>query len=125
MTQQIYDRTALENDLRRDPLLVEVGKHLGSLECWVVGGWVRDRAVGREPPDLDLVVNGNGAAEQAASLLGTAWKTRPRFLGKPEKAIWRLNGPQCKVEIWPMENGDLQADAHRRDFTCNALFWRL
>ncbi len=118
-------RQTLESRLRADRHLVEIAEHIDSVECWVVGGWVRDRALGREPPDLDLVVPGAEAAKKVAATLAAAWGTTPRLLGRPEKAVWRLTGPRCKVEIWPMENGDLEADATRRDFTCNALFWRL
>ncbi|MCK5378571.1 MAG: CCA tRNA nucleotidyltransferase [Acidobacteria bacterium] len=125
MTHQPVDQEALESRLRTDPHLAEIAECLGSVECWVVGGWVRDRALDREPPDLDLVVPGAEAAKKAAATLGAAWRTTPRLLGKPERAVWRLTGPRCKVEIWPMESGDLEADVLRRDFTCNALFWRL
>ena len=86
---------------------------------------MRDRALGREPPDLDLVVAGAEGAKNAAARLGAIWNVTPRLLGRPEKAVWRLTGPRFKVEIWPMESGDLEADALRRDYTCNALFWRL
>jgi len=125
MTHRPVDQIGLESRLRADPHLVEIAECLGSVECWVVGGWVRDRALGREPPDLDLVIRGAGAAEQAAGILGTAWNSKPRLLGRPERAVWRLTGPRCKVEIWPIEHDDLEADATRRDFTCNAAFWRL
>ncbi len=125
MTYRPVDQATLDYRLRRDPHLVEIAECLGSVECWVVGGWVRDRALGREPPDLDLVVQGAEAAENTAGLLGTAWNSKPRLLGRPERAVWRLTGPRCKIEIWPMERDNLEADALRRDFTCNALFWRL
>ncbi len=125
MTPLPVDQETLENRLGADLHLVEIAKCLESVECWVVGGWVRDRALEREPPDLDLVVRGIEAAERAAGLLGAAWQTTPRLLGRPERAVWRLTGPRCKVEIWPMVYDDLKADATRRDFTCNALFWRL
>lgn len=118
-------RQTLESRLSADPHLVEIAERIGSVECWVVGGWVRDRAQGREPPDLDLVVPGAEAAQKVAGTLGATWDSTPRLLGRPEKAVWRLTGPRCKVEIWPMVNGDLKKDAFRRDFTCNALFWRL
>ena len=125
MAHQFINLPALESRLRDDPDLIEVDRALGSTECWVVGGWIRDRSLGLEPPDLDLVVQGAEAAEEAAARLGTLWKTTPRLLGRPERAVWRLRGPRCKVEIWPMEGPDLEEDALRRDFTCNALFWRL
>lgn len=125
MTDQPIERQALEARLREDPFLVEISRGLGSIECWVVGGWVRDRSLGVHPPDLDLVVRGVDAAKRAAFILGSTWHATPRLLGKPEKAVWRISGPRSKVEIWPLENNDLEKDALRRDFSCNALFWRL
>jgi tRNA nucleotidyltransferase/poly(A) polymerase len=125
MVHQFLDLPGLESRLRADPVLIEISRALGSAECWVVGGWIRDRTLGLDPPDLDLVVRGAEAAQAAATDLGATWKTTPRLLGRPERAVWRLRSPRCKVEIWPTEGQDLEADALRRDYTCNALFWRL
>lgn len=125
MKHQPLDQPDLESRLRTDPRLVDISRHLGPQKCWVVGGWIRDRALDREPPDVDLVVQGNQAAKELAARLGRAWGGTPRFLGKPGKAVWRLASPQNKVEIWPMENNDLESDIRRRDFSCNAIFWYL
>lgn len=115
----------LERRMRADPALAEIGRLIGDVRCWVVGGWLRDRALGIEPPDLDLVVEGDDDAASAAGRLAAAWHRTPRLLGPREKAVWRIPGPAFKVEIWPIRPGGIEVDAQRRDFTCNALFWRL
>ncbi len=112
--------------LERDLLLRGVWEGLGTPECLVTGGYVRDRLLGRETVDLDLVLPGDlekarGPARRlAARLDGSA-----HVLGRDDKRVWRIETPSLKVELWPLGGLDLKRDIHRRDFTINALMWRL
>jgi tRNA nucleotidyltransferase/poly(A) polymerase len=56
-------------------------------------------------------------ATAAATFLGA----RAHLLGRPPRSIWRIDGRDLKVELWPMGGLDLEADIRRRDLTCNAL----
>ena len=103
-----------------------------NLECYVIGGWVRDLLLGRHSEDIDIVVVGSGIslAEAVAGQLrgahlsvfktyGTAQvKTRDielEFVGARRES-YRHDSRNPIVE-----NGTLEEDQNRRDFTINAL----
>ena len=114
--------SALQNDL----LLRGVWEGLGTPECLVTGGYVRDRLLGRETVDLDLVLPGNlENARGPARRLAARLDGRAHVLGRDDKRVWRIETPELKVELWPLGDLDLTSDIHRRDFTINALMWRL
>lgn len=103
------------------------------VDAYVVGGYVRDRLLGRESKDMDIVCVGSGiklAQNVAAKLrplprivvykrFGTAmFKHRDmevEFVGA-RKESYRQDSRKPVVE-----NGTLEDDQNRRDFTINAL----
>jgi poly(A) polymerase len=102
-------------------------------KAWVVGGYVRDRLIGRVQPDLDVVVEGGGAlllAERFAQLsgagppvtferYGTAQVTLPGHLVEFVSARSESYPPDSrKPEVRP---ATLEEDLRRRDFTVNTL----
>jgi tRNA nucleotidyltransferase (CCA-adding enzyme) len=116
------DQTVLE----RDVLLKGVWEGLGTPTCSVTGGYVRDRLLGRETFDLDLVLPGDletvrGPARRLAGRLDA----KAHVLGRDERRVWRIESPGLKVELWPLGELSLNADIQRRDFTVNALMWPL
>ncbi|MCB0601052.1 MAG: HD domain-containing protein [Saprospiraceae bacterium] len=113
-------------------LVQDAGSELG-YEVYVVGGFVRDRLLGLESKDMDIVCIGSGIrlAEQVASKLsptpkvvtfnrfGTAMirhkNTEIEFVGA-RKESYRADSRKPIVE-----EGTLEDDQNRRDFTINAL----
>ncbi|GAB5417820.1 MAG: HD domain-containing protein [Crocinitomicaceae bacterium] len=102
------------------------------LEAYVIGGYVRDLLLDRPSKDIDIVVVGNGMdlAEKCAAKLrvkkvslfkrfGTAQfvykDLEVEFVGA-RKESYRSDSRKPTVE-----NGSLQDDQNRRDFTINAL----
>ncbi|MGQ1946888.1 CCA tRNA nucleotidyltransferase [Geofilum sp. OHC36d9] len=102
------------------------------LETYVIGGFVRDIFLKRENHDIDIVVIGNGIelAEKTAKKLGglkvsvfksfgTAMfryrETEVEFVGARKESY---NHDSRKPMV---ENGSLEDDQNRRDFTINAL----
>ncbi|MBN1184783.1 MAG: HD domain-containing protein [Bacteroidales bacterium] len=107
--------------------------HEEGLKGYVVGGFVRDLLLKRECKDIDVVVLGSGieVAEKTASKLKGASKVsvfknfgtamfkykdmEVEFVGA-RKESYRKNSRKPVVE-----NGTLEDDQNRRDFTINAL----
>src|SRR5690606_13234910 len=102
------------------------------VECYVVGGYVRDRIMGRDfKNDIDVVVVGSGIdfAMRVGDRLGsqvTVFKNfgtamlqhdqlQIEFVGA-RKESYRLDSRKPIVE-----DGTLQDDQNRRDFTINAM----
>jgi tRNA nucleotidyltransferase (CCA-adding enzyme) len=99
---------------------------------YLVGGSVRDLLLGRESPDLDLVVEGDGMAFAArlAAELGGRLRAHPDFLTAvvfdPEGVAIDVATARSEVYRAPaalpeVQRGTLAQDLFRRDFTVNAL----
>lgn len=103
------------------------------LECYVVGGYVRDIFLNRTSKDIDVVVVGSGieAAEALGKKLGrkahvsvfrnfgTAqvkyFDTEVEFVGARKESY----SHDSRKPV--VENGTLEDDQNRRDFTINAM----
>ena len=110
----------------------EAADHLG-LECYVVGGYVRDIFLERPSNDIDVVVVGSGisVAKELKKILGhkahlSIFKnfgtaqvkfkdTEVEFVGARKESY----SHDSRKPI--VENGTLEDDQNRRDFTINAM----
>ena len=114
----------------------EAADHLG-LECYVVGGYVRDIFLERPSNDIDVVVVGSGIAlaEELKRMVGkSAHLSVFRNFGTAQ-VKFRQKGKEYEVEFVGarkesyshdsrkpvVENGTLEDDQNRRDFTINAM----
>lgn len=102
------------------------------IEAYVVGGYIRDRFLGRDCKDIDFVVTGDGPqfARSIAKALGTNRISIYRRFGTAmlryqdltleivgaRKESYRKDSRKPVVE-----QADLQDDIARRDFTINAM----
>ncbi len=113
--------------LRNDTLLRRVWEQLGRPSgCRVTGGYVRDRLLGRSTNDLDLTIDGDAtSAARPAKRLAKALGVRAHLLGAAPHRIWRIETASLKIELWPLGELTHEEDIQRRDFSCNALSWRL
>ena len=114
------------------PLISATADELG-MECYVVGGYVRDIFLNRPSKDIDVVVVGSGIrmAEALAKRLGRGahlsvfrnfgtaqikyHHTEVEFVGARRESYAR----DSRKPI--VEDGTLEDDQNRRDFTINAL----
>lgn len=103
------------------------------LECYVVGGWVRDLFLERPSTDIDVVVVGSGI--EMAKAVAKAWG-KGAYLSvfknfgtaQVKKGDLELEFVGARRESYShdsrkpkVENGTLEDDQKRRDFTINAL----
>lgn len=94
--------------------------------AWLVGGAVRDRALGHEiGADLDVVIDGDpgGAAEELARLARSVGTAAACFELSHEFGGWRViaRDGSWQVDVEPLRGGSLEADLFLRDFTVNAV----
>jgi len=111
-------------------------KRFPGLRLYLVGGGVRDKVLGKRPKGMDLVVLGASAAEVARALAeetGGRPRAYPEFLTarvESDEGVYDLVNP--RDERYPeagglprVSEGDLLTDLARRDFSVNALLYRL
>ena len=118
-------------------LIGEEADRLG-LRCYVIGGWVRDLFLHRPSDDIDVVVVGSGIqlAEAVAKRLGrgahlSVFKTygTAQVKGKAKGDVeFELEFVGARRESYQrdsrnpiVEDGTLEEDQNRRDFTINAM----
>jgi poly(A) polymerase len=92
----------------------------GGSRAWIVGGAVRDGALGCEVTDLDLAVDGDpAAAARAVAAAGTAHA----FELSSEFSTWRVVDRQGRwqVDLTVLRGGSIEADLAERDFTVGAV----
>jgi len=102
------------------PVVAAARRALGDSDAWIVGGAVRDAALGREVADLDLAVGGDP---------GTAAKAIARQLGEhafelsAEFGTWRVaaSGGSGQVDVTALRGAGIEADLAERDFTIGAV----
>lgn len=94
---------------------------LAGRRAWVVGGALRDRLLGRETGDLDVVVE--GVPEEAARALSRAAGRAACFALSEEFGSWRVvaRDRSWQVDVEPLRATTLVEDLAMRDFTVNAI----
>jgi putative nucleotidyltransferase with HDIG domain len=88
--------------------------------AWLVGGAVRDRALGRPTDDYDVVLQGDARA-LARSLARSA--EAHAFALSEAFGVWRVvdRDHRWQVDVLPLVGEDIEADLAGRDFTINAI----
>ncbi len=105
------------------------------LRAYVVGGYVRDYYLRRPCTDIDVVVVGSGIA--VAEALGRQLRTKVSVFKTFGTAMLHIDGMEVEFvgarrESYSpdsrkphVEDGTLEDDQRRRDFTINAMAWSL
>ena len=124
----------INNPLLEDKTLHLVGEEADKLglECYVIGGWVRDLFLHRPSKDIDVVVVGSGISLAEAvhkRLRGSHLSVFRNFgTAQVKRGEMELEFVGARKESYhresrnPMvEDGTLEDDQNRRDFTVNAM----
>ena len=118
MTMRMLSDAELAQLLDKDifHLISSVADQLG-LECYVVGGYVRDLFLERPSNDIDVVVVGSGIS--VFRNFGTA---QVKYKGLEIEFVGARKESYSHDSRKPVvEDGTLEDDQNRRDFTINAL----
>jgi putative nucleotidyltransferase with HDIG domain len=94
---------------------------LADTAAWLVGGAPRDRALGRDTFDLDIVLD--TPPEAAARAIARAAGAAACFELSEDFSGWRVVAREgtWQVDVQPLRGGSLSADLALRDFTVNAI----
>jgi putative nucleotidyltransferase with HDIG domain len=94
---------------------------LAGRRAWVVGGTLRDRLLGRETADLDMVVEGDPG--EAARAVSRAAGRAACFALSEEFGSWRVvaRDHSWQIDVEPLRAETLEQDLALRDFTVNAI----
>lgn len=117
-------------------LLRRAADDLG-VNAWAVGGYVRDRLLGRQTDDLDVVVEGGRALDLAVRFAELAGAPAPALF--PHFGTAHVAAPDLEVEFVSaraesyapdsrkpfVRPASVQDDLRRRDFTVNAMLMTL
>lgn len=120
-----------------DPIFKTIGEIAESKgqQAFVIGGFVRDWYLGRPCTDIDVVVTGSGI--EVAHELGRRLKTNVSVFKNFGTAMLRAGKMEvefvgARKESYRadsrkpvVEDGTLEDDQMRRDFTINAMAWSL
>jgi len=116
----ILGRRTARDRLARD---LRDAARCAAAELWLVGGYVRDAALGRRATDLDLV-SGRGSRRLIAELR-RRWSTGGFRFRKRGITTWRFDFDGRSVDIVDASRRGLRRDLLRRDFTVNAIAFDL
>lgn len=104
-----------------------------AMPCYLIGGFVRDKLLGRDTNDVDIVCVGDGIA--LAHEVATLFNPRPGVAFFKNFGTAQIKIPGLEIEFVgarkesyaahsrkpAVETGTLEDDQDRRDFTINAL----
>lgn len=117
--------SALRRRAARQALLRELGRLADAAQArlYVVGGYVRDVALGRRPGDVDLVCGSD--TRRLRRGIAQRWGTEGFRFRKRGVTTWRftLGGAGC--DLVDASRRGLDADLERRDLTINAMAFDL
>jgi poly(A) polymerase len=105
--------------LIRFPICQDLLRIVGRRETHLVGGALRDIALGRQPRDIDVIVAGDGTS--VAQSLADRFDTRYVRLGGNRFAAYRVTTDGLPIDIWDRGASSLDADLRRRDFTIHSF----
>ena len=129
---------AIYKDFLNNRVFDLLAEAVAELDCdaYVVGGYVRDKIMDRDCVDIDVVAVGSGIdlANRFAEKIGKGTRVNvfknfgTAMVNYKEETDWQIEFVGARKESYRkdsrkplVENGTLEDDQNRRDFTINAL----
>ena len=123
MTEKLS--SAIKKYVQKDEFITLIKPLVRDIECYLVGGYLRDLLTGETSHDRDLIVK----AEEAEKLAKTiADRTDGHFITLDEEnKIYRvvMSDKVNYFDVAAMLNDDLAQDINRRDLTVNSVAYDL
>ncbi len=129
-TRQAYAYTKNEHKINRLAVdtnaryIVEKLQHLG-YQAYIVGGAVRDLIVGNIPKDFDIATSATPKKIKAifphSRIIGKRFRLVHVYIGSKIYEVSTFRS--IKEGSVGNKYGKIEEDVHRRDFTCNALYY--
>lgn len=91
--------------------------------AYIVGGSIRDLALGRSPIDYDVIVSGN--PEEFAKKIAANTSGHLVEIGKPEHKVIRVVSNDNIFDISSANSQTIEDNLNKRDFTINAMAYSL
>jgi poly(A) polymerase len=114
-----------QNLVPRGSLAAQVCRFLQdrSIRAYLVGGYVRDRLLGRESHDVDFAVEGDalGLARAVADLMRGSFVPLDAERGMARVVTRDEHGQRVFVDFAVLQGRDITVDLSRRDFTIDAI----
>lgn len=89
-------------------------------EVYLVGGAIRDLALGKAPKDYDFAIRDLGDKGLFERIL----KKKAFILGKKPMNVFRVASGTLTIDLWELQ-GSIEEDLKRRDFTINSVAYDL
>ena len=130
--QYVMDISCSEEELALFQKISQAAAQLQT-NCFLIGGFVRDKILGRPTKDIDIVCDGNGIELAQAVAMLLPQKPTVNYFKTFGTAQFRINGLDvefvgARKESYNfnsrkpvVEKGSLEDDQNRRDFTINAM----
>ncbi len=131
--------------ISRNAIQVMEKLHHEGFEAYLVGGAIRDMYLGKEPKDFDVATNATpeeckNLFKRQARIIGRRFQIVHVRFGREIIEVTTFRGNHNADEVSPKKNqasaanasgmllrdnvfGNIEEDAIRRDFTCNALYY--
>ena len=101
------------------PARIAAWLNTAGVEAWLVGGFLRDIALGREPHDLDIAITGDTTA--IAEGIAAAFGGRAVPLDIERGVVRIVFASGATIDLTRIRGGSILADLGERDFTVDAI----
>lgn len=102
-----------------EKILQKLSKSLKDTDTYIVGGYLRDKIIGKKPMDVDLVTFSH--KDHITNLICTTLNAYPVVIGPVIKFPIKEDNFFLHIDLTVSDQENIYEDLKNRDFTCNSL----